>query len=404
MRDGQSTGEDGLAALLEPGPGPIERLLGQPRAVETLSRALRAGRVHHAWIFHGPPGVGKFTAAISFAALALRAGPDGSDGADVGRSGSAADGLRRSSGARVAVVPPDVHVITRELAAYSRDEQVRGRKLLSIPKAVIEEFLIEPASRTRVVAGPSPIGKVFIVDEAELLEGPSQNALLKTLEEPAPGTVIILVTSREHRLMATVRSRCQRVAFGALDAPAMEQWLNACWPALVAQADAAGGANGRLTARHRQLIAELADGSPGRAVLAVRTGLWRWRERLDPLLAQLESGRYPVELSATMAELTDQWAAQWVAAQGGSSKEAANRAAAGHLFHLLGQRYRARLHAPRALAAERAAAAEAIERIVDAEGLLSANVNATMVYEQLCAGLAQCVARQWTGGGQPARA
>lgn len=49
----------------------LDRIEGQPRALSVLSQSAQSGRLHHAWIFHGPEGVGKFTAAVSWAAMLL---------------------------------------------------------------------------------------------------------------------------------------------------------------------------------------------------------------------------------------------------------------------------------------------------------------------------------------------
>ena len=49
----------------------LDQILGQQRAIETLDAAIQSGRIHHAWIFHGPAGVGKFTTALAFAAAIL---------------------------------------------------------------------------------------------------------------------------------------------------------------------------------------------------------------------------------------------------------------------------------------------------------------------------------------------
>ena len=78
-----------------------------------------------------------------------------------------------------------------------------------------------PAYRKSVLGN----GKVFIIDEAELMDNNGQNSILKTLEEPLE-TPIILVTSRPERLLPTVRSRCDHVRFGPLSDEDMRKWLD----------------------------------------------------------------------------------------------------------------------------------------------------------------------------------
>ena len=67
--------------------------------------------------------------------------------------------------------------------------------------------------------------RVFVVEEADAMAEESQNALLKTLEEPASFAHIILVSSQPSALLETVRSRCQAIAFAALSPEALEERL-----------------------------------------------------------------------------------------------------------------------------------------------------------------------------------
>ncbi|MBL0927920.1 MAG: hypothetical protein IBJ11_09770 [Phycisphaerales bacterium] len=357
----------------------LSGILGQERAVETLRSAAASSRVHHAWIFAGPAGVGKFTAAVAFAALLLDpTSAPGLTGAIEPEEGSATQRMIASGS------HPDLHVITKELAAYSADAQVRSSKQRNIAKAVIDEHLLTPIALAPSVKTASMAGKVFIVDEAELLD-PSlsraytQNAMLKTLEEPPAGSVIILVTAHEERLLPTIRSRCQRVAFGRLDAASMQKWLKA----------AEGELGGLRDADERAWVLAYADGSPGRALTAMRTGLYQWRRTLGPMLAQLERpGAFPLELGPTMAKLIDEWAAARVdegeKAGASPSKEAANMAAARHMFALLGAHAGEQLRrAPDE--PSRARRLRWIDALSECERHVSANVNLQLAMENLAA-------------------
>jgi len=354
----------------------LGRVIGHGRAKRTLASAARSGRVHHAWIFHGPAGVGKRTCAEAFGLALL-------DATTRVESGEGGDVLVSDEGSRArrlagAGVHPDLHVVTKELARFSDDASVRSRKLMSIPKEVLVERVIGPASRSASARGLDGAGalatKVFIVDEAELMADAGQNALLKTLEEPAPGTVLILVTSSESRLLPTIRSRCQRVAFGPLSDDEMRAW-----------AEGAGFTNGRAL--------ELAAGRPGAAVEADATGMDAWLDELEPMLRDAERGVYSAELGPAMAGLIDGWAKAHVAAHDGASKDAANKAAARRLLGLLAERARKGVRA----SAQREDGAAGIERrardlelIGEAETHVARNVNLTLAMEnlaaQLCAG------------------
>lgn len=364
------------APELPPVPSPLafSQILGQDRAVATLDAALRSGRLHHAWIFHGPAGVGKFTTALAFAALLL----DPTTGENL------SGGLEADPGSPVqrllsAGTHPDLHVITKELARFSDDAQIRERKLTSIPKDVVDTHLLQPAALAPTIrhAQPPRASKVFIIDEAELLDrsptnAPTQNAILKTLEEPPAGTVIILVTSSEDRLLPTIRSRCQRVAFTPLDPDAMRRWIAA--------------RDLPLEPRQRDWLIAFSEGSPGTLLTAAQGGFFEWNAVIAPMLAAAEKGRFELELGPAMAKLVDDWAKAWVEANELASKEAANRAGARWMFRLLNNHFR---HALRAAPADQAGLfADAIDRIRDAERRLDANVALPFVMESLAAELA----------------
>ena len=342
-----------------PAPPSVDRIVGHSRALGVLRAALTAGRLHHAWIFAGPPGVGKFTTALWFAAELLT---------PVGAPGAQARELL--AGGR----HPDLHVIRKELAAVSRKDSVRRGKQFNIPIEVVREFLVEPAERTRVIPGDSAGAKVFIVDEAELLDRAGQDAMLKTLEEPPAGTVMILVAAAEEELSATIRSRCQRVAFTPLTETEFSAWLRAA-----RLPDVAG-----LNREDEALLRRFAAGSPGVAELAVRTGIAAWWRTIGPALAGADAGRFSPGLGQTMADVADAWARQRVGDNERASKDAANRAAARWMFRMIAEHYRARLADP----ASRAAALRALDFIRDAERQADNSVQLAFVMECLLAQLA----------------
>jgi len=89
--------------------------------------------------------------------------------------------------------------------------------------------------------------RVVIIDPAEAMTVEAANAFLKTLEEPAPNTVLVLISAHEERLPETVRSRCRRIAFGGVPREAIEQALRDRWGAEPEQAaNLARLAQGRL--------------------------------------------------------------------------------------------------------------------------------------------------------------
>jgi len=273
-------------------------------------------------------------------------------------------------------VHPDLHIVTKELALYSDDAAVRSRKLITIPRQVVDEHLVRPASLTARVPSGARAGKVFIVDEAELLDEGTQNAVLKTLEEPAPGTVIILVTSRENRLLPTIRSRCQRVAFAPLDDAAMREWV---------KRDEERASIGQ---EQRDWLLRFADGAPGRFELARTMGLFGWKRDLAPRLDAADRGAFDPDLGKAMSDLVDGYAQAWVDAHENASKDAANKDGARQMFALLAHRAQEALRAARDDAgAERALAT--IDALGEAERNIDANVNMKFAFEDLAARLAR---------------
>lgn len=169
-----------------------DELVGQEGAIERLR--LAAARPVHAYLICGPAGSGAELAARGLAATLLGGDDDP----------SVADRVRRG-------VHPDVIEFEPGATQYSIRDDLRARILPEAQRAPIE------AAR-----------KVLILHEAERLRGnqnESANALLKTLEEPPPRTVLVLVTSLPDDLLPTIRSRCQRIDLDPVDDTAMRATL-----------------------------------------------------------------------------------------------------------------------------------------------------------------------------------
>jgi DNA polymerase-3 subunit delta' len=337
-------------------------LLGQGLAQRRLAQALGSGRPHHAWIVSGPMGVGKCTLAVRFAALLVD--PDSTP--ECLRTFTPQSDSRSAELLRQGT-HPDVHLIRKELAATSADRELRDRKQLNIPIGLLHESRVSHSS----VLGA---GKVFIIDEAELLDADGQNALLKTLEEPPPHTTIILVASHEDRLLPTIRSRCQRVPCGPLDPGSMQAWvdrrLDPATPAL-------------------DWVVGFAGGSPGLALEAIEHGLHAWNEQLQAIVTDLERGAVGPAMAEAMSELVSAFAERVVKANPDASKDAANRKALGLLMAVLGRIVQERLHAASTSGStDRVdALAACVDALIDAERSVSSNVNQKLVLANL---VAQC--------------
>ncbi len=215
-----------------PHPRGVYDLEGQGEAEAAFEAARERGRLHHAWLLTGPQGVGKATFAYRVARRLLGApaapahGPLGSDPA---------------------------HPVSRQVAARSHPHLLvleregpdgKPRKVIPVDDArrMAEFFSKSPASAPHRVA---------IIDAADDLNANAANAILKTLEEPPPRGVLLMVSHSPGRLIATIRSRCRRLAFRPLEVEAAAEFVRA-------RAD--------VDVEEALRLARLAQGAPGRAL------------------------------------------------------------------------------------------------------------------------------------------
>ncbi|HSL21777.1 MAG TPA: DNA polymerase III subunit delta' [Vicinamibacterales bacterium] len=234
---------------------PLRDVRGHRRLLDLLAGAIARNTLPPTLLFDGPDGVGKRTTAIALAQElnCLQRDPAG------GACGRCAACRRIARGAH-----PDVVVLEPGDSGAIKTEIVREQ--------VIQASAYRPfEGRVRV----------FIIDEADALILNAQDALLKSLEEPPPGSVFILVTSQPDRLLPTVLSRCYRLRFGRVSEADIAAVLRERYNFGEADARAASA---------------IADGSVGRALAAQRGELTAAREIATQLLRAVANGRVPQRL------------------------------------------------------------------------------------------------------------
>ncbi len=186
----------------------LSDVAGQPRAIHQLQAALRSRRVHHAWLFAGPPGVGKETTARAFAAALLCKEGGGEPVVEACGVCTACQKIARG-------VHPDFLVLMPEAEAGARTALARE----DLPRTPSRDLKIDQIRQveSRLVHAPLE-GKrrVVLLLSADSLNAAAQNAFLKTLEEPPEGTHHVLVADAGDALLPTIRSRCVRVPFAPL--------------------------------------------------------------------------------------------------------------------------------------------------------------------------------------------
>ena len=241
-----------------PAPRANPLLLGHHAAEATILDALRAGRMHHAWLITGPDGVGKATLAFRFARRLLAGLP-----ADLSAVGDLALDPAHPTFRRVAA-GSHADLLTVELGVNEKTGRQRSQIAVDDVRRIGGFMSLTPAEGG---------WRVVVVDGAEDLNQASANALLKVLEEPPARALLILCCAAPGRLLPTIRSRCRRLRLDPLDDAAMALLLAACLP--------------ELSEDERLRLITLAEGSPGRALrLADAEGL-KIAALVDEVLAAL---------------------------------------------------------------------------------------------------------------------
>lgn len=221
------------------------QVLGHVTALAQLRRAIDQDTLHHAILLEGPRGVGKRRLATW---VAMRANCIGDGDRPCGRCQMCRQ------------IPQGLHP---DVIALEPDTT---RAAQAIPVGSVRE-VIRQAQFHRYGARH----RFVIVDPAEAMQEPAANALLKTLEEPPPGTGFLVVTHNAKALLPTILSRCQRIRLGAVPVDQIRDWLVARG---VDDADS---------------VARLAQGCPGRALELAGEGLATRRALRDELIGALRS-------------------------------------------------------------------------------------------------------------------
>jgi len=244
----------------------FDDLVGQERVGAFLRTAVESERVSHAYLFVGPPGSGKGTAAKALACAVL---------CDDNGCGTCGECYRVRRGAH-----PDVHFIAPEGAAGYLADQVRD---------IIRDVSLKPIDGSH---------KIYIVKSADMFNDASANAFLKTLEEPPDDVIIVLAAHSFDAVLPTIASRCQIVRFRRIPPSESTAILVAKTGADPEEAAAALAAAGGVVARARDFLASPPRREARAAILRILKDL-SFADDLDALVAAREL------LAAVKAPLED---------------------------------------------------------------------------------------------------
>jgi DNA polymerase-3 subunit delta' len=247
---------------------------GHDDTVEQFRRALARGRMASSFLFAGPAGIGKRTFAIKLA-QALLCQTRAETALDP--CGECASCVQVNAGTH-----PDLKMIAKpkDRASIPLDLLI-GEKAHRGQEGLCHDISLKPSMGGR---------KIAVIDDADLLNVEGANCLLKTLEEPPPRSVLILIGTSPAKQLPTIRSRCQLIRFSPLSTEVVANLLRS--KDLVADAEEA------------MRLAQYSEGSLKRALELTDAQLWTFRNELYERLADpvLDSVRF----SKTVSTLVDE--------------------------------------------------------------------------------------------------
>ncbi len=183
-----------LVAARKYRPALFKEIVAQEHVTDTLKNAIRLDRLAHAYLFSGPRGVGKTTAARVLA-KAINCTTPQDERADQAEPCRECDSCRAFEDGR------SLNIFEIDAASNNKVDDIRELR---------ETVRIPPQGSKK---------KVYIIDEVHMLSKQAFNALLKTLEEPPPHALFIFATTEPHKVLPTILSRCQRFDFRRIPVP-----------------------------------------------------------------------------------------------------------------------------------------------------------------------------------------
>jgi len=191
----------------------FKHLIGNDDIKRRLQHLFASGRLPNSLLFAGDEGVGKQQFALEIARMFL---------CQDGEACGVCTACTRIGGFQIPAEPHDKN--KDEFRKVFFGSHLDVGKVVKYRRMILVDA-IRDLERNANFQPYESDARFFIVDEADSMNDEASNALLKTLEEPAPTSYIILITSRPDSLLPTIRSRCQTIRFAPVETDTIEQFL-----------------------------------------------------------------------------------------------------------------------------------------------------------------------------------
>lgn len=255
-------------------------IIGNDRVKDVLRRHLAASRVPNAMLFAGTDGVGKKLFALELARAFVCRSPNGVEACGECSACGRVDTF---------VIPEPTDKNKDEFKKVFFGQHSDVGKVVAYKRFILVEAIRE-LEREAYFRPYEANARFFLIDDADKMNDAAANALLKTLEEPASTSHIILITSRPDSLLPTIRSRCQTLRFAPVETKKIEEFLIG---------------ERKLPAADAKLSARLAFGSVGRALSIELEKLREQRETMLHVLRDAIENNDRVSLLHAAEKLND---------------------------------------------------------------------------------------------------
>jgi DNA polymerase-3 subunit delta' len=245
----------------------LSGIRGQNNALRYLSGNLRSGRIANGYLFVGPEGVGKALAARAFlAALFCRC---------------------KKSAVRGTAEEGNFVSACGECPSCVKISKMEHPDIMWIAPEKNKNIKIEDIRRAKGMVSYKPYEAAFsacVIEDAHMMTVEASNALLKVLEEPPGNSLFILISSKRELLLPTVISRCVEIRFNPLSVRETKDIL-------MERAQGPGEEQKAVDGAEALLLASASEGSPGRAMELMDTGLLSRKKEISDLLEGIARGR-----------------------------------------------------------------------------------------------------------------